>query len=451
MNATKKTRFLLLLLVAIPSLRAADFKAGVARTRITPPLPIYLNGYAARTNPAAAVKTDLWAKALAVEDPQGARAVIVTTDLIGLPREVSEAVAERVRQKHGLTRAQVLLNSSHTHCGPVVWPGLAMFAFQPEEKAQILKFTRNLTENLTDIIGAALADLSPARLASAQGTADFAINRRQLASAGVRIGLNPTGPVDHGVPVLRVTAPDGALRAVLFGYACHNTTLGGDFNQVDGDYAGAAQRALEAAHPKAAALFMMLCGGDQNPHPRGNYSNVVQHGEALAASVEQVLAGEMKPLRPPLRAAWRTTELEFESHDRQTFEQEARNPDVFRQRRARAMLTAYDQGRPPRRLLYPVQAIRFHDDFTLLGLGGEVVVDYPIRARREYPREHLVVAGYCNDVSCYIPSLRVLREGGYEPVHSMIYYGQPGPFTEAVEETVFRCVREVLAAAGANP
>jgi neutral ceramidase len=440
---------LLVGLAMVASLGAAEFKAGVARTVITPPLPIWLNGYAARTNAAASVKSDLWAKALALEDEQGGRAVLVTTDLIGLPAAVSEAVAAQVWQKHGLQRSQLLLNSSHTHSGPVVWPGLIMFAFQPEEKEQILRYTRKLTDDLAGVVSAALADLAPARLAFGRGSAGFAINRRELGTNGPRLGYNPAGPVDHGVPVLRVTAPDGALRAVLFGYSCHNTTLGGDFYQVDGDYAGCAQREFEKSHPGAVGLFMMLCGGDQNPRPRGRYSDVEDHGRALAAAVERVLAGELKSVRPPLRSAWRVTELEFLEHTRQTFERETRETNVYKQRRARAILTAYDTGRPPRRLLYPVQAIRFNEDLTFLALGGEVVVDYAHRARREYPGENLVVAGYCNDVSCYIPSLRVLREGGYEPVDSMIYYGQPGPFAENVEETVFRCVREVMAATGA--
>ncbi len=433
------------------TLFAAGFQAGLARTVITPPLPIWLNGYAARTNAAASVKSDLWAKALALQDDQGGQVVIVTTDLIGLPREVSEAAAERIRAKHGLQRAQVLFSSSHTHAGPVIWPELIlMFDLTPADKEQIMRYTRKLTDDLVDLVGAALANRSPAQLSFGRGTAAIAINRRQPSAEGVRLGVNTNGPVDPSVPVLKVAAPDGTLRAVLLGYACHNTTLGGDFYQVDGDYAGFAQREIERAHPGATAMFMILCGADQNPHPRGRYENVEAHGRSLAAAVEKVLGGDLKQVRPPIRTVWRTTELEFAPHTRQQFEDEATNKNVYKQRRAKAMLEAYDQGKPIRRLTYPVQAVRLNDDFTLLALAGEVVLDYSNRARQEYPTENLVVAGYCNEVSCYIPSLRVLREGGYEPVDSMIYYGQPGPFTENVEETVFRCVRDVMAQAGAG-
>ena len=444
-------KLLPLFLALSSSLGAAGFKAGVARTIITPPLPFWQTGYASRTNPAASVKSDLWAKALALEDEEGGRAVIVTTDLIGLPREITDAVAERLRQRDGLQRSQLLLNSSHTHAGPVVLPTLSiMFNGGPKEREQAVQYGGKLTDDLVAVVQAALSNLAPARLSFARGYADFATNRREPTTNGVRLGVNLTGPVAHEVPVLRVLAPDGALRAVLFAYACHNTTLGGDFYQVDGDYAGYAQREVEKAHPGATALFMQLCGGDQNPRPRGTYAHVEQHGKTLAEAVNLVLAGAFKELRPPIRTAWQRAELEFAPHTRETFEQEAKSANIFKQRRAKLMLETYAQDKPIRRLSYPVQALRFNTDLTLVAMGGEVVVDYFHRARREFWRENLVVAGYCNEVSCYIPSRRVLREGGYEPVDSMIYYGQPGPFADNVEETVFAALREVLAGAGAN-
>jgi len=439
----------LLSLVAVTAANAADFKIGVARVNITPPTPFWLSGYAARTNPAPTVRTELWAKALAIQDPAGTRAVIVTTDLIGLPAEVSDAVAERLKREENLPRAALVLNSSHTHSGPAIWPNLrVMFDFTPDEAQRVKRYARKLTDDLASVARQALDGLQPANLAFGRGTAGFAINRRQPVPTGVRIGVNTNGPVDHSVPVLRVSAPDGTLRAVLFAYSCHNTTLGGDFYQVDGDYAGAAQREVEKDHPGVTALFMMLCGGDQNPNPRGKVEHVEQYGRELASAVEQVLKGNLAPVRPPLRAAHQVIPPDFAPHTREQFETELKDASVFKQRRARLMLEAYDRGQPIRQLAYPVQAVRFNQDLTLLALGGEVVVDYSIRARRDFPGENLVVAGYCNDVACYIPSLRVLREGGYEPVDSMIYYAQPGPFTEDVESRIFDAIRTVMSQVG---
>jgi hypothetical protein len=237
---------------------------------------------------------------------------------------------------------------------------------------------------------------------------------------------------------------------VLFGYACHNTTLGGDFYQINGDYAGFAQAELERLHPGVTALFLMLCGGDQNPHPRGTVELAKRHGTDLANEVARVLQTSLAPVRPPIRAASSVIQLDLAPHTRETFEEELKVDDVYRQRRARLMLEAYDRGAPVRQVAFPMQAIRFNGDLTLLALGGEVVVGYGLQAKQSFPGEHLIVSGYCHDVMCYIPTRQVLGEGGYEPVTSMIYYGQPGPFTTEVEETIFAGIGEVMKAVGVS-
>jgi hypothetical protein len=436
-------------LVAATALAAVDFRAGVARVVITPKTPIWLSGYGSRTRPSEGVLHDLWAKALALEDNKGNRVVIVSTDLIGLPRSISDLVAARVQKQYGLERSRLVLNSSHTHTGPMLRGNLdIMFALPDEQKAIIEEYSRTLADRLVAVVGGALGQLSPATVSFGQGETGFAVNRREPTPKGVKIGVNPSGPVDRSVPVLKVAAPDGALRAVVFGYACHNTTLTGEFYQISGDYAGFAQIELEKKHPGVAAMFLMLCGGDQNPNPRSTLELAEQHGKSLAEEVHRVLTGEMAPVRPPLKAAFRIVEPVFAPQTRETFEQRVNDSNPVRARHAKAMLAAYDERRPIRRVAYPIQAVRFGKDLTLVSLGGEVVVDYALRIKREFPDEKLIVAGYSNDVMCYIPSLRVLKEGGYEAVDSMMYYGQPGPFNEEVEETIFDGLYQVMKRVG---
>jgi hypothetical protein len=435
----------LFLFLACAIASGADFKAGVARIKITPEESIWMSGYASRTKPSEGVLQDIWAKALAIEDPKGGRVIIVTTDLIGLPRPVSDVVSARLQKEHGLDRARLVLNSSHTHTGPVVRANLAtMYNLSPDQQRAVDEYTRDLTDALVSVASAALGDLKPAKVEFGRSTAGFAANRRQFTPKGVAFGTHPTGPVDHEVPVLRITGPDGSIRAILFGYACHNTTLTGEFYQISGDYAGFAQSELEKMNPGATAMFLMLCGADQNPNPRSSLELAQRHGATLAAQVAEALKGKLEPLKPPIRAAFQTIDLEFAPHTREKFEEELKHTNQFRVRRAQEMLKAYDDGRPVRRVAYPVQAVRFGNSLTLVTLGGEVVVDYVLRTKREFPKENLVVAGYSNDVMCYIPSLRVLKEGGYEADDSMIYYGQPGPFTEEIEETVFKGIYSVM-------
>jgi neutral ceramidase len=442
-------RRILFIFLSSLTLSAADYKAGIGRIIITPEKPIYMSGYGGRDHPSEGVIHDLWAKALAIEDRKGARVVIVSTDLIGLPRSISDIVAARVQKQYGIDRAHLVLNSSHTHTGPLIRRNLEMlFELGPEENQVVSDYSNKLTENLVTVVGAALKDLEPADLSFGNGRATFAINRRQSTPAGMKIGENPQGPGDPDVPILKITAPDGKLRAVLFGYACHNTTLTGQFYKISGDYSGFAQIAIEKANPGATAMFLMLCGADQNPYPRSKLELAEEHGATLAAEVNRVLAEKLQRVRGPVRPAFQIVELNFAPKSRETFEARLNESNVYRVRHAKAMLRLYDERNPIVRYPYPVQAIQFGKDLTLVALGGEVVVDYDLRIKREFGGKGIIVAGYSNDVMSYIPSLRVLKEGGYEADDSMIYYGLPGPYDEQVEDLIMTTVRQVMKRVG---
>ena len=444
-------RAALLLLAAVATFAASkpEFKAGAASIDITPAGPTWMSGYASRTKPSEGVDMPLHAKALAIEDSKRNRVVIITADLVGLPREITDPVSARLGQAHDLRRAQILFNASHTHTGPVVGSNLrTMYTLAGEQRQAVEEYARRLSENLFTVAEAALGKLEPVTLHYGEGQAGFAVNRREFRKDSIVIGVNPMGPVDHKVPVVEFRNAAGKPMALLFGYTCHNTTLGAAMH-FSGDYAGAAQRELETRFPGSTALFLLLCGADQNPNPRGKPEHVEAYGGQLADAVSQALAaGNLQPIHAPLRMAFQMVDLAFAPHTREQFEEEAKLQDPFRVRRAKAMLERYDAGQPLRKIPYPVQAIRFHKDLTVLALGGEVVIDYQLRARRQFPGERLIVAGYSNDVMCYIPSLRVLREGGYEADSSMIYYGMPGKFSEDVEETIFDTIRRVMKQVG---
>jgi hypothetical protein len=194
---------------------------------------------------------------------------------------------------------------------------------------------------------------------------------------------NPDGPVDHDVPVISVSDAEGNQRAVLFGYACHSTTL--CFFEFCGDYPGYAQKYLQDDHPGVTALFIAGCGADQNPYPRRTVELAQRHGRSLATAVEAALFANPRPLRGPLLCALEKIEL-----DRADEKADKR--------------------------VYPIQVIRLGHDVTLVALASEVVVDYSLRLKQELaaPPAMVWVAGYCNGYFGYIPSARVLAEGGYE-------------------------------------
>ncbi|HEY2014970.1 MAG TPA: neutral/alkaline non-lysosomal ceramidase N-terminal domain-containing protein [Bryobacteraceae bacterium] len=447
--ARMEMRILTAILLSAAALNGASLKAGVARVDITPAGPIWMSGYAARTHPSDGVLIPLWAKALALESSPSARIVIVTTDVVGIPRAVADEVAARVAKQYGLKRSQFLLNVSHTHTGPMVWPNLSnLVVLPPGEQEKLIAYQRKFTDALVTAIGAALHDLAPATVAYSQGSVDFAVNRREPTPKGVKIGVNPAGPVDHTVPVLKVADMAGKIRAILFAYACHNTTLTAETYQLSSDYAGMAAAELERQHEGSTALFVLLCGADQNPNPRGTIDLARRHGKTLADEVDRVLGTPMTPVAGPIRTDFRLTELRLAPRTRPDLESELKSTVPANARRAGLMLQALDAGKPIDRIDYPVQAVRFGHSLTLVALGGEVTVDYDLRVKREYPGEPLIAAGYSNDVMCYIPSARVLHEGGYEAVDSMAYYSQSGPFADDVEDRIFAGIHRAMKSIG---
>lgn len=437
--------------VAVGSLEAhggeehAGWRAGVASAVITPDQPMWMAGYAARTKPSEGKVQELYAKALALEDSHDTRLVMVTVDLIGIPRALRDWVEAEVGRRYDLPPPSLLMNASHTHCGPELRVSKgAVYGLEPKRIEQSRDYLISLRQKLLDLVGAALQDLTPCQLGYTHGRAGFAMNRRLPTQQGIQNRPHPDGPVDHDVPVLRIDAPDGQLRAMVFGYACHNTTL--SFYQFCGDYAGYAQEYLEQAHPGAMALFVAGCGGDQNPQPRRTLELAQQHGRALANGVEAALLGPTKPLSGPLRLAWEEVELEFaEPPSRGELEQQAQSANQYERRHAEALIREWDQtGSVRTTYSYPIQVVGFGSDLLLIALAGEVVVDYSHRFKRELGRRMPVwVAGYCNDVFGYVPSLRVLQEGGYEGGGAMRYTSLPGPFAPSVEQRIVTSVHRL--------
>ena len=431
------------------SVHADTWKAGIATVNITPGEPVRMSGYASRTQPFKAVNDELFAKALALEDAAGHRAVIVATDLIGFKAELAEAICREVNKRTGLARHQILLNAIHTHSAPTL-------SLDPEPRDDVsaddakrtAAYTRSLQQKLVELVGHALADLRPAQLSAGTGFATFVMNRREVTRDGIILGFNPRGLADRSVPVLRIAHPDGKLRAVLFMCACHNTTLGPQNMLISGDYGGYAQRTIEEQHPGVTALMMLGCAGDANPHPRGTMDNAREHGESLGKEVSRVLGEKLKPIQGPLNTVLEDVAIPLApAPSRDELEKMAKNGPGYKQGVARSMLVLLDNGeKVPTHYAAPIAVWQFSDDLTLVALPGEVVADYvPLLERALGPLD-LWIAAYSNDVFGYLPSKRVIEEGGYET--RGIYYGGPGFFSPAAQDTVVNAVRALAGKAG---
>lgn len=432
----------LLLCSVLPRLLAQTsvplIPAGMARVDISPTNAVRLMGYAARADSPAPtnIAQRLHARALALGSGPDA-VVIVTIDNCILPGALTSEIRARVASRTGIDTNRIALTVTHTHSAPCLTgaaPNIFARSITPEDQAQIDTYTRHFVGRVEQAILQALADRKPARLAWGQGRVGFARNRR-----------TPGGPVDHSLPLLRVTDPAGHLRGVFVNYACHCTTLSGDFNASHGDWAGVATLDLEAALPGITAMVAIGCGADSNPDPRGTIPLVEQHGHSLAAEARRLLDLPLTELTVPPTARQAILELPFQPHfTREQWEQRARTSGIVGHH-ARRWMERIDAGQPPApTLTYPVQTFAFGTSLAMVFLGGEVVVDYALRLKSELDPARLWVNGYANDVPCYIPSRRILREGGYEAESSLWYYDRPQQLDPAIEDSIIDGVRSQL-------
>jgi putative membrane-bound dehydrogenase-like protein len=424
-------------LAATTGQSASQMLLGAARVDITPDSPIWLSGYGARYSMATNAGQRLWAKALAIGSDADGPALFLTVDNCGVSAEITEALAARIFQKFRIPRDHIVVCSTHTHTAPClsgVLPNLFSRDFTPSELAGIEMYTKTFLDKLALAAAAALKSRKPGNLSWAQTTAGFAKNRRTA-----------NGPVDQALPVLKAEDAQGNLIAVVAAYACHCTTLGSEYNQFHGDWAGEAGAQIEQEHPGAVALISIGCGADANPNPRGKPENARQHGGEVAAAVNKLLGGQFKPLAQVPTGRFKRIELPFsELPTREQWQERAKVSGIVGYH-ARKNLARLDNGEQlPTKLPYAVQTWVFGEDLAMVFLAGEVVVDYSLRLKRDFDPTKLWVNGYANEVPCYIPSRRILQEGGYEAETSLWYYDRPARLAPATEDLIVRTVHELM-------
>jgi len=461
-------RALLLLLVhlsAIPAF-AQEFRAGAAKAKITPEELGWIGGYGHRNRPAEGVAADLWARALAIRDRRGHRIVLVNADIHIFTRTLHREIAGAVRKRHGIAERDLMLVATHTHSGPALPEGfdpIISWGLDAVEMGKLDRAAVRIRDQVLDAIARALSNLEPARLSFGRGEARFGVNRRVRTPDGdYTFGANPQGVADPDVPVLLVDSAAGEPRAVVFTYACHNTTIRNGregFYKYHPDYAGVAAEHIESRFPGSIALYLTGAAGEIDPQPQGGVEQAEIHGRTLSAVVlATVEAARRQQVRGPLRTEDRVVRLPLAPIPaREKYVELSRSRSVYRQRHARAILAQMDAGSVPTEVPLGVQVWRFGRDLTLVALAGEVGVDYALELKKEFGGGRIWPVAYANEVPCYIPSERVLQEGGYEAgwdrdqgpgvpgaTSNIVFYGWAAPLAAGVEERILGTLRSML-------
>ena len=419
-------------------------QVGVAKVDVTPRTPVVLAGYGGRSSEHEGIDTPLWARAMVIGD---ARPVaIVVLDNCGVPHALREQLATLLATR-GIAKTHLVVAATHTHNAPslegyasVLWAGRT----SDIQDAHIQQYTAFALDRLESAVVAALESREPMSLAWSRGRATFGGNRRVLRQGNwAGFGFQRSGPVDHSLPVLFARDKQGKVRAVWANYACHCTTVGSR-NRVGGDWAGFANSSIETAFPDAVSLMTIGCGADVGPQPSGSLEIAQQHGQAIAKEVSRLLAAPGQPLTAAPTVASRQIALPLENPQTPAYWQQQLASAGFQGALARSIVEVIKKtGTVPTTVDYPVAMWKFDNDLGVVFLAGEVVVDYAVRLNQELDWRRLWITAWANAMPGYIPSRRVLSEGGYEADFSQVYYAQPSRYAPAVEDLVVGAVVEM--------
>ncbi len=431
-----------------------SYKAGAASVCITPDEPFWLAGYAVRKAPAQGKISELHVSALVLEDAGGERFVIASLEIISVNSKLAARIFEAIKAKHGLAREQLLLTATHTHYAPEYRPDKQLFFHIPDEfAAKFSAIEDKFVTATTAAIDQAIARLEPVRLFARKTSSSFAHNRRRH---GIKAGSPSTEDViDNDVPMLECVDASGHRKAIVFGYACHCTTIPPEDLRYCGDWAGFAKDQLQQSNPTATALFMPGAGADQDPEPRASIELSRKYGSDLALAVQKSIDGDTGvEIVAPMRIAWEEVRLDLESVTREKIETMLASNDPPQLVKGKFLLDALDRDE---KLITsyraPLQVVNFGGKLLLIGLSGEPVVDWSHKFKRRYEQAFpfMWVAGYCNDVFDYVPTRRVQAESGYEGGRANLWNWIPAPFTEDVEDRISAAVDVLVERVGQKP
>lgn len=430
-------------LVATRHVRAETTPVGVAKVDITPDGPVRMYGYGARKTESEGIAGRLKAAALVFgEDAGEGPAVLLTVDCGAVPAPLRDEVLRRVQAKLPIRPERFMLCNSHNHSGPDL---KGMPSLTGTEHEHLASYAKELTGRLEKVVLQAAAARRPGRLAWTQGTVGFAANRRVLKDGKwAGFGAVPGAPVDHSLPLLRVTDANDKILALVINYACHNTTLRGNFKQIHGDWAASAQESIEADHPGVVAMVTLGCGADSDPCPHGTVALCERHGRTAADEVKRLLAGPFKAISPRLSARMAPLVIPYDKMP----PREQLEPLAKKYYPLGRLLKSLERGeKAPTAEKYLVAVWAFGSDLAMVFLSDEVVVDYALRMRHDFQGSRLWINAYSNDVSRYIASNRLLKEGGYEVNNSLgalVTYGRPDQMQPLLEDRIVDHVRSLL-------
>lgn len=406
-------------------------KVGVAEVNITPPVGVSQAGYSSRTEVSKGIHDELYAKAISFES-NGSEVILVTTDTIGFRWEETKWIRRRIEEEVGISGTNILINSSHTHSGPIL--GLTPY-LRPELQRPDEAYLEVLKKKIVGLVKMAHDRKIKSNLMFGMGFIPQGIgsNRRVRIKGRVMIRPignhdKPLGPMDPSVNVV-LACVNERVDAVIFNYTCHATAAGAPL-EISADYPGYAQMMIEKIMG-CTALFAQGCCGNINPnqyrlYPPPSWRDPERMGQILAAEVLKVSKLARPVIGKPIKAGRSEVNLPIreEALSEKPQKENFRNLRMIKER-------DIEDGT----VKTEIQAFKI-GEICIVGIPGEPFVEIGLEIKRRIseimPEAKCVITlGYCNDCGLgYIPIAKAYDEGGYEPSATILAKGSAEIITE---------------------
>ncbi len=383
----------------------SGFRASSAKVDITPDTPQWLSGYYARQS--TSVNDHIYHRVLVMEDDGGQQFVLISSDLCVVSVPTYEEVCKRLEKETGIKPSQVWWAMTHTHSAPEVGDAGLVRAFMPERFTHEIDqvYTQKVLGLLIDAVKKAREALAPARIGAGTGISFANMNRRAIEVDGsATLGLNPEGPVDRQIGLLRVERLDGSPIAIVANYAMHGTAMSAHNLAVSGDALGIVSEYVEE---KLGAPMLYINGAAGNivslyyfhPNPRAAHLGQfrVMLGNRIIEANRSIRTENGSKVR-----FW-TGQMIVETPKKEKVTWPDDMPSYFRQ-------TGEDAGM----VRIPIQFLKINDDTMIWSAPLELFCEIALAVRNQSPFRNTFYYGYTNGWLGYLPTAEAYDQGGYE-------------------------------------
>jgi hypothetical protein len=381
-------------------------------------------GYGSRVKPNTGIYDQLYTMGLLLDDGKN-KVLIITIDVCMIDRPFTSGIKELIKAKFQLNEENIIIHAIHTHAGPFTI--LSRIEKGTTDYEHVARYRKLLEEKIMICTGKCMSSLKEGYMEIGTGETYIGMSRRQKMPDGIRIGPNPGEEIDRLSYALTIKNMEGKEEVVLFSCPCHPVVLYPRNMCISADFPGAARTEIEKKFPGAAAIFLQGSGADINPavlvaddeYRDTYYSDVLLTGRILANDIYNIIQKGMQKLELSIEAVTDTIILPLNG-GQPARELRPEESDVI-------------QGE--------IQAtvVKLSDDFRIIGLDGEICNQVGVHIRELFKDGYTMVLGYVGGWVGYIPTAKILQEGGYESRCTEFVQ----PYAMDVEETLLAQLKEL--------